>query len=211
MAKKANIAWSDEELAIVGEMAAAGKSSSTIAARFGVSRNAVIGLCSRRNIRLSGTAGSRADSAFVARLRGAISAGNAPAEIAAAEGLTVDQIRDRARYWGLVFMATDASKPKAKRTSVPAVRHSFVFGAAQREASRRRAVERVTASRTVVCLSTESARRVGEASGCRWPLWNADTPWSEKLVCGRGQEAGGSYCSEHAMMAYRPPEARRAA
>lgn len=30
---------------------------------------------------------------------------------------------------------------------------------------------------------------------CRWPLWKANAPFSEKFVCGNAVEAGKPYCS----------------
>lgn len=48
------------------------------------------------------------------------------------------------------------------------------------------------------------------ATGCRWPLWSMDAALEEKAVCGN-RSAGQTYCPEHAALAYRPAEKRRAA
>lgn len=190
--------WTEDDLAVVVKMAADGKSAATIGQHFSTTRNAIIGLCTRRGIRLSGGNAFVIDPAWVARLKQHAAAGMTAAEIGALEGMSYDQIRSRARHLGVV-LAVRTPMPRQPRRVVPS--DVFSTSRASRDAARKAAAKRRVEQRPVVQFTTPSARPVIEARGCRWPLWNADTPFSEKLVCGKVQEAGGSYCPDHASLA----------
>ena len=109
----------------------------------------------------------------------------------------------RSAIGGLVYRARARGEVIGKRSSkMPVVEVRVKKRPAAKPAPQQQA------ARVIQLFGDYEPKRVPfldiESGQCRWPMWAAGTPFSDKVYCGADAEPGQSYCGHCEQIAYNP-------